>query len=131
MWPGGVATETPLERVDLPEKSSNHHTAGYAATLQLPLEGGLVGALSFVIHAPAGRWVACNRNNSREDFFFNLAPVSACPPQMYELKKCADPKCLTSFCADVPCLSGKKGRRAGPGNTREEGLGMVVDALLQ
>ena len=74
---GGVATETPLKRVDLPERSSNPHSAGHTATLQLALDSGLVGALSFVIHAPAGRWVACNRNGSREDFFFSLAPVSS------------------------------------------------------
>ena len=72
---GGVATETPLERVDLPDSSCNANSAAYAATVQLPLESGLVGALSFVIHAPGGRWVACNRANSRQDFFFSLSPV--------------------------------------------------------
>ena len=79
---GGVATETPLERVDLPDGSSNANAAAYAATVQLPLESGLVGALSFVVHAPGGRWVACNRGNSRQDFFFSLSPVrlSSRPP---------------------------------------------------
>ncbi|KAK9860996.1 hypothetical protein WJX84_011575 [Apatococcus fuscideae] len=72
---GGVATETPLQRVDLPDGGSNAHLAAYAATLHLPLESGIVGALSFVLHAPAGRWVACNRNNAREDFFFGLSPL--------------------------------------------------------
>ncbi|KAK9863129.1 hypothetical protein WJX84_006375, partial [Apatococcus fuscideae] len=72
---GGVATETPFERVDLPDGSSNAHSAAYAATVQLPLDSGMVGALSFVIHAPGGRWVACNQANSRQDFFFSLSPL--------------------------------------------------------
>ena len=73
---GGVATETPLQKVDLPDGSSNAKSAAYAATVQLPLDSGMVGALSFVIHAPGGRWVACNKANTRQDFFFSLSPVS-------------------------------------------------------
>ena len=71
-WPGG-ATESPLERVDIPGEGDLH---AHALTLQLPLEGALKrGGIKLVLRTQAGQWLACSYQGSHHDIFINLEKV--------------------------------------------------------